>query len=284
MASQISLTFADIEEMLKSVLGKISGTDSMEREYSSVTQLWHEQLSKPGLGASALHNSGKDLNWYTHAYSYWENEANCPVTDDGVLGGYGVLTPADTRDSNAFLRALRAKRPQLCLNRAADLGAGCGRVSKNFLLPNFAEVHLFEQSPRLVQGVMAYVGAPDNERITCHVQVLQDFKPAPRSYDVIWIQWVIGHLHDLDYIAFLRQCAAGLREGGVICLKDNCTEDATFSLDLEDSSVARHPEYHRLLMHLAGLNIEVPSQTPTLNHILYTSTSTLTLPLPLPLT
>jgi hypothetical protein len=25
---------------------------------------------------------------------------------------------------------------------------------------------------------------------------LQDFSPEPATYDVIWIQWVIGHLRD----------------------------------------------------------------------------------------
>jgi len=251
----VELTFGDVEDMLKSVLGSIHGTDSEEREYTSLAELWKEQLAVPGAQEQALHESGKDLNWYTHAYAYWEDPANCPVTDDGVLGGYGALTPADCKESSAFLLKVKAMRPELQLSVAADLGAGCGRVSKNFLLKHFQSVHLFEQSPRLVAGAPAYIGAPDNARVTCSVQVLQDFKPAPNTYDVIWIQWVIGHLHDLDYVAFFRQCAAGLKPGGVIVLKDNCTEESAFSVDLDDSSVARHPEYHRLLMHLAGLNI-----------------------------
>ena len=72
---------------------------------------------------------------------------------------------------------------------------------------------------------------------------------------MIWIQWVIGHLHDLDFINFFRRCAAGLRPGGLIVLKDNCAESWTFVVDKEDSSVARCPEYIRLLLHLSGLVI-----------------------------
>lgn len=44
----------------------------------------------------------------------------------------------------------------------------------------------------------------------------QDFQPAPNTYDVIWIQWVIGHLHDLDFIRFFRRCAVGLKPGQLL--------------------------------------------------------------------
>jgi len=254
MADLMKLSFADIEEMLKCVVGRIVGTDSDDNDYDSLTTFWRTELAVPG-NIQSLHDSGKDLNWYTHAYQYWNDEKNCPADDDGVLGGYGQLTPMDVRDSNAFMKELCSLRPVLQLKRVADLGAGCGRVSKHFLLPIFEEVHLFEQSPRLVREAPAYIGAPDNERVTCHVQVLQDFKPLPNTYDVIWIQWVIGHLHDLDFINFFRQCAVGLRPGGVIVLKDNCTETVTFTVDKEDSSLTRASEYMRLLFTLSGLNV-----------------------------
>ena len=72
---------------------------------------------------------------------------------------------------------------------------------------------------------------------------------------MIWIQWVIGHLHDHDFISFFKRCSKGLRPGGVIILKDNCASGWTFVVDKDDSSVARCPEYIRLLLQLSGLNI-----------------------------
>lgn len=85
----------------------------------------------------------------------------------------------------------------------------------------------------------------------------QDFAPAAGTYDVIWIQWVIGHLHDLDCIQFFRRCAAGLAENGVIVLKDNVLmqNNLTFLWDKSDSSVARHRKYMKLLLTLAGLQV-----------------------------
>ena len=35
---------------------------------------------------------------------------------------------------------------------------------------------------------------------------VQAFDPAPTTYDVVWVQWVIGHLTDADLVAFLRRC------------------------------------------------------------------------------
>jgi 2-polyprenyl-3-methyl-5-hydroxy-6-metoxy-1,4-benzoquinol methylase len=41
------------------------------------------------------------------------------------------------------------------------------------------------------------------------------------AYDVIWIQWVVGHLTDDDFVDFFLRCRKGLKPGGVIVLKEN---------------------------------------------------------------
>ena len=189
------LTIESLEEMLEACGGKISGTDTNDGDYDSIRSLWQKEL--------ASETNGK-LDWYNKGFEYWEAEANCPLSDDGVLGGYGKLTPVDVRDSNKFLDEVIAIRPELNFNKAADCGAGIGRVSKHFLLSRFAHVDLIEQSPRLLASSAKYIGEPDCQRTTCVLLGLQDFNPEPASYDVIWIQWVIGHLHDLDFVTFFR--------------------------------------------------------------------------------
>jgi len=42
-----------------------------------------------------------------------------------------------------------------------------------------------------------------------------------------------------DLILFLSRCARGLRDGGVVIVKENCTRDACFIVDDEDGSVTR---------------------------------------------
>ena len=34
---------------------------------------------------------------------------------------------------------------------------------------------------------------------------LQDFTPSDGAYDVIWCQWVLGHLTDEDLVAFFKR-------------------------------------------------------------------------------
>lgn len=98
----------------------------------------------------------------------------------------------------------------------------------------------------------------------------QDFNPPPNTYDVIWIQWVIGHLHDLDFIDFFRRCARGLTESGVIILKDNCcTPEWAFVLDCQDRSVARCDSYIQLLLQLAGMQLLLVKQQENFPSELY---------------
>ena len=259
------LTIGLINDLLIASLGKIEGMDTDDREYTSIEQLWGYELNKNKKRLKKATQAGKLVGsevdkegehiWYNDAFNYWEDIKTCPISDDGVLGGYGALTPSDTRGSNAFLDKVKEMRPELRFDIAVDAGAGIGRVTKNLLLPRFNAVHLVEQSPRLLAAAPEYIGDTTGKEIVCIVQGLQDFNPEPAAYDVIWIQWVIGHLHDLDFVDFFRRCAKGLRPGGIIALKDNTTENCTFLVDKEDSSVARHTEYIRILLHLAGLNI-----------------------------
>eukprot|EP01038_Epipyxis_sp_PR26KG_P007552 gene7552-10291_t len=264
--SKYDLPWKEIEVMLESVHGKVHGLDTDDEEYHSIVSLWQNQLEQNQLenSESTFNKTDKTqtidrgVKWYRLAYDYWENEANCPLSDDGVLGGYGKLTPIDVRDSNLFLDELSLQFPSLQFERAADCGAGIGRVSKFFLLYRFSKVDLIEQSPRLLAAAHEYIGE-DSKRISCIIQGLQDFVPVEGIYDVIWIQWVIGHLHDNDFIQFFRRCAKGLKPGGIIILKDNVSgltkNSWTFMLDKTDSSVARHIDYTNLLFQLAGMKV-----------------------------
>lgn len=175
-----------------------------------------------------------------------------------MLGGFGALTEMDTRDSNRFLDSLVTIDPEARFEWAADCGAGIGRVTKNFLLPRCTHVDLVEQSPRLLNSAPGYIGvSADSDRLRLIEIGLQDFVPEERKYDLIWIQWVIGHLHDLDFVEFFQRCGRGLTEHGFIVLKDNCimNKSHAFNLDLNDSSVCRNITYFEVLFKLAGMEI-----------------------------
>lgn len=76
----------------------------------------HVQKTVPPTQPNA---GGGSVRWYERAYDYWEDGHNCPLDDDGVLGGYGHISPIDIAGSAAFLDDLKSMRPLLGDDKAA---------------------------------------------------------------------------------------------------------------------------------------------------------------------
>ena len=120
---------------------------------------------------------------------------------------------------------------------------GIGRVSKGLLLPlGLTQCDLVEPSPRLISAATEYLG-DDAAKCRYFCKGLQDFTPIEQSYDIIWMQWMIGYLTDDDLVAFLKRCAVGLRRGGVVVIKDNTCEQEAFIVDRDDASSTRSLPY-----------------------------------------
>lgn len=81
------------------------------------------------------------------------------------------------------------------------------------------------------------------------------------KYDLIWIQWVIGHLTDNDLIEFLRRCdqaltpEVGSSDKGLVVIKDNAAEHGSFYLDKTDFSIARSMKYFEKIFDLADYDL-----------------------------
>eukprot|EP01133_Synstelium_polycarpum_P013415 gene13415-15807_t len=227
------------------------GIDSEGRNvYSSLDDLWQKELThKDG-------SSTKDEKWYSLADKYW---STVEPTVDGMLGGLSYVSDADVETSTAFLKEMftHKQRPiPLGHVRALDCGAGIGRVTRHLLLPLFDTVDLVEQCTAFIDE--AKVLFKDEKRVEEFNAVgLQDFIfREERKYDVVWIQWVIGHLHDQDLILFIKRCMAALAPGGMICIKDNTTKkEAEFIMDKEDNSVTRSDQHLCFLFESAGCKV-----------------------------
>ena len=94
-------------------------------------------------------------------------------------------------------------------------------------------------------------------RIHCGMQEVSLITDSAR-WDLIWVQWAIGHLTDVDMIDFLQHCRTMLSPGGLICIKENVmavgNEDA-FTMDTEDSSLTRSLEYYRCVFQQSGMSV-----------------------------
>ena len=74
---------------------------------------------------------------------------------------------------------------------------------------HFSTVDLVEQNPKFLEQAKKYLGvdseggAPKIGNLIC--SGLQDYTPREGAYDVIWCQWVLGHLTDDDLVAFFKR-------------------------------------------------------------------------------
>ncbi|KAL4102291.1 hypothetical protein PRIC1_006036 [Phytophthora ramorum] len=244
-------------------------------EYESVFAMWQAEL---GDAPNRFEDDGekveeavetetreeipqtRELTWYASAHDYWDNEANCPLTDNGVLGGFAHVSGVDVRESKRFLKHVRdTVRPEWVCHAAADCGAGIGRVSKLLLLSMFDHVDMVEQSPRLLRGVPQYLGVDETLRgrvRDLYCMGLQDFEPKPASYDLIWMQWVLVHLTDVDLVRYLKRCKKALTPNGFIVIKENIFQtEEPYDLDRQDSSITRSAVYYKCIFEQAGLTL-----------------------------
>jgi protein N-terminal methyltransferase len=214
---------------------------------------------------------------------YW-NSVSSDV--NGMLGGFPQTSRIDLQGSSNFLTKLRrgrsqAKQPLPPLERVADCGAGIGRITKGLLLGVAKQVDVVEPvkkfTDELVQSLRNGEYAGDGESKTGKGQVgevfnlgLQDWIPEPGAYDVIWNQWCLGHLTDVQLVAYLQRCKEGLKsakEGeevirSWIIVKENLSTDIHHKdiYDEEDSSVTRSDDKFRRVFQQAGLNIVATEQ------------------------
>ncbi|XP_035754114.1 N-terminal Xaa-Pro-Lys N-methyltransferase 1 isoform X1 [Egretta garzetta] len=138
--------------------------------------------------------------------------------------------------------------------RALDCGAGIGRITKRLLLPLFKTVDMVDVTEDFLTKAKSYLGEEGRRVRNYFCCGLQDFSPEPNSYDVIWIQWVIGHLTDNHLSDFLRRCRAGLRPNGIVVIKDNMAQEGVIMDDV-DSSVCRDLDVVRKIIRRAGLHL-----------------------------
>ncbi|XP_028274478.1 N-terminal Xaa-Pro-Lys N-methyltransferase 1 isoform X2 [Parambassis ranga] len=198
-----------------------------------------------------------ETTFYSNAKDYWKE---IPPTVDGMLGGYGSISSIDINGSKAFLQKFLGEgEGKTGTGCALDCGAGIGRITKRLLLPLFKTVDLVDVTPEFLDKAKSYLGE-DSKRVGNYFCCgLQDFVPEHGRYDIIWIQWVIGHLTDIHLVEFLQRCQKALQPYGLIVIKDNVSYEGVVPDEL-DSSVCRDLEIVHRLVGRAGLRIVYEEQ------------------------
>ena len=191
-------------------------------------------------------------------YRSWHlQREDVPPTVDGMLGGLAQVAPADEKESLQLLKRLKSSRPEMSWKRAADLGGGIGRVTKNVLAKHFSSVDLIEQNSSLTDMAQTEFLADCPQLGSVAAVGLQSWLPEKSTYDCVWMQWVAGYVLDPHFIALLRRISACLAPGGVLVVKENVTHPATCALwmDHADASTIRSRQYFQELFALGGLRV-----------------------------
>lgn len=193
----------------------------------------------------------EDPAFYSDAAAYWEG---IPATVNGMLGGFAHINVPDISGSDLYLRSIFKMKNPPGHGRAVDCGAGIGRITKHLLQKHFGKVDLVEQCQNFLDR--AKENFKGSRKIGDYLCLgLQHFSPKPNTYDVIWCQWVLGHLTDADLENFFQRMAHGLKPNGVIVVKENVTSSGTVELDEQDSSVTRPEQLLLEIIERAELRI-----------------------------
>ncbi|KAI4200427.1 MAG: hypothetical protein LQ350_003965 [Teloschistes chrysophthalmus] len=190
------------------------------------------------------------------ALRYWNS---IPATVNGMLGGFPHVSRIDLRGSSVFfekLRRLHSLPPPSQLQRGVDCGAGIGRITAGFLSKVCQIVDIVEPVEKFASEVRSQKMSGEGKVGEVYMIGLQDWIPSEK-YDVIWIQWCLGHLTDQELEKYLSRCLPVLKSGGWIVVKENVSTDPDGEdmFDEEDSSVTRTDAKFRSLFEMVGLKI-----------------------------
>lgn len=210
-------------------------------------------------------------DWYGSC-SMWYSSLVEP-TIDGMLGGLSYVHKDEVEWSKLRLKQLAANET-IKTGSCLDCGGGIGRVSHYVLKPVFQHVDMVEGCELFVQTSTTNF-AKDSIRTRYNLE-LQDTEGLQRrldgtKYDVVFLQWVIGHLTDRDVLRFLKFAKDHLlvSSTGRIIMKENCIISEGFFLDKEDINLIRSLDMIKELCIRAGLTIISIDEQPTWPSNLY---------------
>jgi protein N-terminal methyltransferase len=262
-----------IESFLTSKFVVTCGRDTNDNDYESLIEFWTDRGLLSCDEDKNENDEEQQSRWYTKSHDYWQNQTNAPATVDGMLGGFSILTERDLCASRKFVETiLETNCPNIkglgnelsndgndddnYRSRSCECGAGIGRITKGLMIPlGISSCDLVETSPRLLHDAPIYIGEESARKCNFICSGLQDFEPDEDSYDIIWVQWVIGYLTDWDFVSFLTRMGKALRKGGVIVIKDNSCNELAFLADCNDSDITRSFQYLMAVVKESGLRV-----------------------------
>lgn len=233
----------------------IKGIDDQGKFYDSLAEL------------HSIQEECKE-QWYNANSLWWESGYGGSTDDEAMIGDTDGET--DGLDGLTFLDRVISIAPKFKLNNCLDCGAGVGRITKHVLLKRFKHVTLLEANLHWSVRSRAYLGRKRANQCTFindKLENLSNILPV-KSVDLIWFQWCLQYVTDIDAIAILTAAGKGLTSTGLIILKENKPTVGTtgssrldrFQMDTPSGTdgrfdITRPAKHHRFLFQKAGLQV-----------------------------
>ncbi|KAJ5178159.1 uncharacterized protein N7500_000858 [Penicillium coprophilum] len=188
---------------------------------------------------------------------YWNS---VPATTASMLGEFPSVSRIDLQGSKSFLAKVRRLIPGVQsegkFHQGVDCGAGIGRVTEGFLRHVCEVVDAVEPVAKFTKVMEDSQLKRDGVFGTIYTRGLENWTP-DKKYDLIWVQWCVGHLTDSQLIDYTVRCRKSLTENGLMVLKENLSTHFAGQdvYDSEDSSVTRTDAKFRQIFQAAGMEI-----------------------------
>ncbi|KAJ5782726.1 hypothetical protein N7457_004500 [Penicillium paradoxum] len=194
-----------------------------------------------------------------HAASlkYWNS---VPATPGSMLGEFPSVSRIDLQGSKTFLAKIRRLLPGVLpegkFRQGVDCGAGVGRVTEGFLSQVCQVVDAVEPVAKFTQVMEDSQLKRDGVIGSVYTRGLEDWTPE-KKYDLIWVQWCVGHLTDSQLTDYTVRCRKALTDDGLMVVKENLSTHFAGQdmFDSEDSSVTRTDAKFRQIFEAAGMQI-----------------------------
>lgn len=123
----------------------------------------------------------------------------------------------------------------------ADTVYRIGRITEGLLSDIATEIDVVEPIAKFTAALEAKKINGVRHIYTMGLEEWTGLRSEPElQYDLIWVQWCVGHLTDDQLVRFFERCRAVLSAGGVLVLKENLSSTGADAHDEVDSSVTRY--------------------------------------------
>ena len=224
-----------------------------QQEFKNNIEFWKHFKQQQ---AAELSKSGSSNPLNHTIFDLWNDH---PTDYESIIG----LKPENqTIDIQETLQAIEEVRTSIGLEmkRAADCGAGVGRVTKEALVKVFDKVDVYERSPKLLDA--ARQNLRDDPHAGDFVQTdLVDIEFA-HDYDLVFVSGVLSYLNEEQVVGFLQKARQSLRPGGLFFLKEQVTTKYAFIFDAAPVEMFRSLEFMVFLFDLAGFELVYTVASP----------------------